>query len=123
MGRCETPYARGSLGTAFLSPEQVHLVPDPSMLLGSLEVAEIIAMDWVRNDVAIFLKSLGFWRSDGALLIPTVGSPLIAMYYMQRMINSARRDLTKQEIGDFNLQDATSRHSIKELSNYYTNWN
>ena len=89
------------------------------MLLGSLEVIEILAMDWVQNDFAIFLKSLGFWRSDGALLIPTLGSPLIAMYYIQEVLKSMTRPLTKQEIGEFKLQDATCRNAINELSNLY----
>ena len=118
-GRYIDSLPRGSLTTVFRYPAQIHPVTRPSMQLGSLEVAEVIAMDWSKNNMAVYLKSLGFWKSEGALLIPTVGSPLIAMLYMQKVLNSMGRDLNKQEIGDINLKDASSRHNINELCNFY----
>jgi hypothetical protein len=118
-GRDTTIHTCGSLGTVFQFPPQVHTTTSPSMLLGSLEVTEVLAMDWISNKPAVFLKSIGFWRSEGALLIPSECSPLIAMVYMNRILNSRQRDLTKHEIGTCILQDANIRHLITELSNFY----
>ena len=115
IGRQSAQHPQGCLTPVFRIPDQVHPASRPSMLLGTLEITEVVAIDWLHNDMAVYLKSLGFWRAPSALIIPAVGSPLIAMYYLKRALNSMSRDLTKAELGEFTLQDAKCRHAIKEL--------